>query len=553
MNNYIIEYYQAIQDGSIVVGHFIKQWYEYIIKGLEDKSFFYDAKKARLAINFIEQFCHHNKGKLAPALLTLELWQKAFLSVVFGIVDKNGTRQFREVVLIVARKNGKTLFASGIAEYMTFLDDYGAEIYFAAPKLDQAKICFEAYLQSIHAEPELNALAKKRRTDVYVESRNATAKPLAFSEKKSDGLNITLCVADEFAAWSGASGLKFYEVIKSSFGARTQPLLLAISTANYESGGVYDELMRRCTSVLNGTSKEKRLAPFLYMIDDAAKWNDINELRKSNPNLSVSVTVDYLLEEIAIAEGSLSKKAEFIAKYCNLKQTTSCAWLETDVIERNFSNEAKSLEEFRNCYCVGGIDLSQTTDLTACNIIIEKDEKLYVYTRFFLPSEKVDEAIERDNLPYRLYEEQGFITFSGEHYVDYEDCFKWFVDLIETYKIYPLKIGYDRYSAQYLIQALNGYGFQTDDVYQGENLTPVIQEAEGLLKDGAFDFQNNELMKIHLVNSAVKINNQTGRMKLVKISTIDHIDGTAAFLDALTVRQKYAGEIGEQLKNNRRK
>lgn len=551
MNNYIYEYHQAIQDGSIVVGKFIKQWYEFIIKGLEDKSFFYDAKKARLAINFIENFCHHHQGKLAPQLLQLELWQKAFLSVVFGIVDENGNRQFREIVLIVARKNGKTLFASGIAEYMTFLDDYGAEIYFAAPKLDQAKLCFEAYLQSIQAEPELSALAKKRRTDVYVESRNATARPLAFSERKSDGFNISCIICDEVAAWSGASGLKFYEVIKSSFGARSQPMLLSISTANYESGGIYDELLKRCTSVLNGTSKEKRLAPFLYMIDDASKWNDINELRKSNPNLSVSVTVDYLLEEIAIAEGSLSKKAEFLTKYCNIKQTSSCAWLDTMVIEKNFSNKGIDLEEFRNCYCVGGIDLSRTTDLTACCIVIEKGEKLYVYSHFFMPGELVDEATERDGIPYRIYEQKGFITFSGDNFVDYHDCFNWFTNLIEQYKIYPLMVGYDRYSAQYLIQDMKAYGFQCDDVFQGENLTPVIQETEGLLKDGAFDFLDNDLMKIHLANSAMKLNNQNGRMKLIKINSVDRIDGTASFLDAMCVRQKWAAELGDQLKNKR--
>ena len=548
MNNYIIEYYQAIQDGSIVVGHFIKQWYEYIIKGLEDKSFFYDAKKARLAINFIEQFCHHNKGKLAPALLTLELWQKAFLSVVFGIVDKNGTRQFREVVLIVARKNGKTLFASGIAEYMTFLDDYGAEIYFAAPKLDQAKICFEAYLQSIHAEPELNALAKKRRTDVYVESRNATAKPLAFSEKKSDGLNITLCVADEFAAWSGASGLKFYEVIKSSFGARTQPLLLAISTANYESGGVYDELMRRCTSVLNGTSKEKRLAPFLYMIDDAAKWNDINELRKSNPNMGVSVSADYLLEELAVAETSLSKRAEFCTKYACIKQNSSQAWLSTKDVDKCMGDHMDP-EQFRGCYCVAGVDLSQARDLTSACVVIERNGELYVLSRFWLPGERIDEAQERDGVPYKIYERRGLLTPSGANFIDYNDVFSWFVELVEKYEIYPLWVGYDRYNATYYTDQMRNYGFHMDDVYQGDNLWPVIQEAEGIIKDGRLKIGDNDLLKIHFLDSAVKMNNERGRGKLVKVRPSAHIDGMAALLDALTVRQKWYAEIGGQLAN----
>ena len=284
------------------------------------------------------------------------------------------------------------------------------------------------------------------------------------------------------------------------------------------------------------------------MIDDIDKWNDINELRKSNPNLGVSVSVDYLLEEIAIAEGSLSKKAEFITKYCNLKQNSSQAWLPAQIVDAACGPKL-SIEDFRGSYCVGGIDLSQTRDLTACCVAIEKDGQLYVFEQFFLPAEKIDEATERDGIPYQAYIQRGILTPSGDNFVDYHDCFDWFKRLVETYEILPLKVGYDRYSAQYLIQDMTSYGFQCDDVFQGENLYPVIQEMQGLLEDRQLHIGDNDLLKIHLLNSAVKISTERGRGKLVKLSPNDHIDGTAALLDALTVRQKWYGEIGEQLKN----
>lgn len=259
-DNYILAYYQAIKDGSVNVGNWIRLLYEYIIKGLKDKLFFYDHKKAKAAILFVEGFCRHHEGALAPNLIKLELWQKAFLSVLFGIVDESGARQFRECFLVIGRKNGKTLLAAAIAAYCTFLDgEYGGRIYFAAPKLEQATLCFEAYHQIILNEPELNGMAQKRRADIYIKDNNTSAKPLAFSAKKSDGLNISLCVADECASWAGDNGLKFYEVIKSSFGARRQPLLLAMSTSGYINDGVYDELMKRSTRFLLGDSKEKRL------------------------------------------------------------------------------------------------------------------------------------------------------------------------------------------------------------------------------------------------------------------------------------------------------
>lgn len=549
-SNAILEYYQQITDGTITVGRWIKKLYTLIVKRLEDGTYTFSAKKATAAIRFIEAFCRHHEGALAPQHIKLELWQKALVSLIFGILDKDGNRQFREIFLVIARKNGKTLLAAAIANYCTFLDgEYGGRIYFAAPKLEQANLCFEAYHQMIEQEPELNAMAQKRRTDIYVKEWNTTAKPLAFSAKKSDGLNVSLGVADEIASWQGDAGLKFYEVLKSSMGARKQPILLAMSSAGYANDGIYDELFKRATRFLTGDSREARLLPVLYIIDDAERWADINELVKSNPNLGVSVSVDYMLEEIAVAEGSLSKKAEFLTKYANLKQNSSIAWLDVPVVEKATGAHLE-LEQFRDSYAVAGIDLSRTTDLTSCGVVVEKDGILNVISQFYIPAERIDEATERDNVPYQAYIDRGILTLSGDNFIDYHDCFRWFADLVEKYQIYPLMIGYDSYSAQYLIQDLKAYGNQCDSVFQGENLWPVIQEMEGLLKDGRINIGDNDLLKAHLLNCALKMNNQRGRGKIEKINATLHIDGAAALLDALTVRQKWWSQIGEQLKNN---
>lgn len=286
------------------------------------------------------------------------------------------------------------------------------------------------------------------------------------------------------------------------------------------------------------------------MVEDPDKWNDINELKKSNPNLGVSVTVDYLLEEIAIAEGSLSKKAEFLVKYCNIKQNSSVAWLDSTSIGKCVGDPYE-LDSFRGCYCVGGIDLSRTTDLTAAVIVIERDGKLYVFSKFYMPRERLEEMIARDGIPYNMYVARGLLTLSGDNFVDYNDCFQWFRSLVEEYEILPLKVGYDRYNSQYLTQDMKNYGFHMDDVFQGENLSPVIDETEGLIKDGRITIGDNDLMKIHMFDSALKLNAETNRKKLVKVSGKVHIDGMAALLDAMTVRQKWYSEIGSQLKNAR--
>lgn len=550
--NDLYRYYQAIKDGSITAGKWIIAVYEYLIKGLEDGLFFYDQKKASQAVKFIENFCRHHEGVKARQKLKLELWQKAFVSAVFGIVDEDGARHFREVVLIVARKNGKTLLAAAISAYCAFLDgEYGGRIYFTAPKLEQASLCFDAFYQMAKMEPLLEAEIQKRRTDIYIPSNNTTIKPLAFSAKKSDGLNPSCVVADENSSWVGEQGLRFYEVIKSAMGARKQPLLLSISTAGYVNEGIYDELIKRSTSFLLGNSRETRLLPFLYMIDDPDKWNDLGELAKSNPNLGTSIKVDYLLEEIAIAEGSLSKAAEFKTKYCNIKQASSQAWLPATAIEA-CTGDPINLEGFKNCYCVAGLDLSMSTDLTAACIVVEKNGKLNVITKFFLPSERLDEATARDGLPYRIYEQRGLLKLSGDNFIDSDDAFAWFRELVEVWKIYPLQVGYDKYMAKPTIRAMEDYGFHCDDVFQGFNLTPVINEAYGLIKDRKINIGDNDLLKVHLYNAAIKSDTDGMRYKLCKVAANDHVDGTAALLDALCVRQKWYADIGAQLKNEGR-
>ena len=546
-SGYITEYNEAIRTKKVRVGKWIKKIYSLICEKIESNEYFFDAEKAEKAIEYIENFCHHSKGR--NDLITLELWQKAAVSAMFGIVDENGVRIFREVFIVIARKNGKSLFASAIISYMAYIEDeYGQEIYCLAPKLEQANLVYDGFYQMIQLEPELADLAKKRRSDIYISESNTVIKPIAFNAKKSDGFNPQLVVCDELAAWQGDAGLKQYEVMKSALGSRKQPMILSISTAGYINDSIYDELMKRSTAFLLGNSNEKRLLPLLYMIDDVEKWSDLEELKKSNPNLGVSVSEDFYLEEIAVAEQSLSKKTEFLTKYCNIKQNSSVAWLPYEVIDA-LTGEKLDLNDFRECYCVGGIDLSQTTDLTACCIIIEKKGRLYVFAQFFMPRNKIDELQEREGVPYRIYEKQGLIKLSGDNYVDYNDCFEWFVRLVEEYHIYPLQIGYDRYSAQYLIQQMKAYGFHMDDVYQGENLTPVIYEAEGLKRDGKLRIGDNNLLKAHLLNTALKVNSESRRVRIIKIEQRCHIDGCAALLDTLTVRQKWFEVIGEQLKN----
>lgn len=567
-DNYIFRYYDAIRrikdgekvEGVRAAGKYIHAIFKILTDGIKSGVYLYDGKKAKKAIRFIENFCHHSEGR--ADLLKLELWQKAVVSAIFGIMDPDrpDCRMFREVLLIVARKNGKTLLAAAIMAYMAYIDgEYGAKLYCLAPKLDQAELCFDAFYQIVQSDDELNKMTKKRRTDIYIHDFNTSVKKIAFNSKKSDGFNVYFCLNDEIEAWRGDSGLKQYEVISSATGSRAQPLIMSTGTAGYENDGIYDELIRRATAFLKGRSigkeQERRLLPFLFIIDDVEKWDTREEIDKSNPNLDVSVRWDYYKEQIAIAHASLSKKAEFLTKFCNIKQNSSIAWLDFQDVEKAVEKDdagaavALSLEDFRGCYCVGGIDLSRTTDLTAAGIVIERNKINYIFVQFFMPLKRYEVAIDEEGAPYNIFREQGFLTISGENAVDYHDVFNWFFRLVKEYKIKPLKVGYDRYSAQYLVQDMKDAGFHMDDVYQGTNLTPILIEFEGKLKDELIRIGDNGLLHSHFLNVAVDINMNDSRMKPVKIDRRAHIDGAVAVFDAFTVKMKYYNEVGRLLEN----
>lgn len=550
MDNWIFKYHEAIQKKEVIVGVWVRLCFEILTTGLLNGEWEFNEKKANKAIKFIENFCHHSEGR--SDLLHLELWQKAIVFAIFGIMDKTtGYRQFREVFIIVARKNGKTLFAAAIAAYMTYVDgEYGAKVYFLAPKLDQADLVYDAFYQIVQSDDELDSITKKRRSDIYIKAFNTSVKKIAFNSKKSDGFNPQLVVNDEMEAWPGDQGLKQYEVMTSALGARKQPLIISIATAGYVNDGIFDELFKRATAFLKGNSREKRLLPFIYMIDDIEKWDSIEELKKSNPNLGVSVSAEYYLEQIEIARNSISKKVEFMTKFCNIKQNSAVAWLDYwDVMKCVHEEKPLSLEDFKGCYCVGGIDLSRTTDLTAASIVINRDGINHIFTRFYMPQKRYEVAINEDNTPYNIYRDRGFLFISGENQVDYKDVYNWFIELVKVYKIKPLKIGYDRYSANYLVEDLKTAGFHTDDVYQGTNLTPVLHEFEGNLKDGLFDFGDNSMLAAHFLNVAVDINLNDSRMKPVKIEKRMRIDGAMSVFDALTMVSKYHNEIGKKLLN----
>ena len=512
MDNYLLAYYQTIQNGSVVVGRWVRMFYEYIVKGLQTQAFFFDQRR--------------QTGPSALSRPSAPL-RRPRRSAAAGTVAEgggvghlrrggaDGLRQFREVVIVIGRKNGKSLFAAAIIAYCVFLDGSMGQRSTvwrpAGPGGDRVL----GVLADDCEKPELAVLIRRRKSDLYVEGTNSSVKKLAFNAKKADGFNPHLTVCDEIASWPGEQGLKQYEVMKSALGARKQPLLLSISTSGYVNEGIYDELMKRSTRFLLGDSREHRLAPFLYMIDDIQKWNDINELRKSNPNLGVSVSVDYCWRRSPSRRGACPRRRSSSRNTATSNKTaarhgwTPRTWKKPEA--GAFTGRLPGVL-LRGRY--RPVTHHRPDGLRRHH---RKRGQVYVFAQFFLPAERIEAATARDGLPYAAYVQRGLLVPSGDNFVDYHDCFVWYRNLVEQFQIYPLKVGYDRYTAQYLVQDMKQYGFHMDDVCRGTILRGDPGD-RGLMRDGVFRIGDNDLLKAHLLDASLKIEAESGRCKPVKLS-----------------------------------
>lgn len=548
---YLQEFKQDIADGKYVLGQWMQLNIQYVEKCLSEGKCLYDPLKAEKKIRFIETQCRYVEGRSGPFLL--ESWQKYIVACIFGLVDEDGFRHFTEIVLIIGRKQGKSTFAAALEMTIAYTEpELGMQLYNLAPKLQQANIIYDQTLLMIAKNKTASKLGKKRRSDFYIAKTNTKISPLAFNSKKSDGFNPYFACFDEFAAWEGVKAVDMWNVMLSAQGGRHDPINLACSTANFIDGGLYDELFPRCTSVLLGTSEEENLLPFLFMIDDIQKWDDVQELKKALPNLGVSFFEKNLQKEIRKAHASPSYKNEFICKYCNIKMNTVAAWIPQEAIRLSQGDVIKP-EDFQRMACVGGVDLSQTTDLTSACVVINFEGVNYVYSHFWIPAGRLKDLTDRDNVDYSAMVSHGFLSLSGDKFVDYKDVTKWFVDLRKEYKLNILVVGYDRYSSTYFVDEMKQQGFMMDDVNQGTNLTPILTEFEGLIMQGLVQTGTNGLLQSHIRNTAIKREGDGKRMRMLKISETKHIDGMAALIDALTVKSKYNDQYKWILEGNKKR
>lgn len=532
MKNYVEQYLDAIQAGKCIVSKRCRRQYEKLVKDIKEPSggYVFDRKRAEKPIEFIERFCKHSKGEWARQPLRLELFQKAFISALFGFVDKKtGYRKYRETLLYVARKNGKSVLLSGIALYMLIADNEpGAEVYSVASKKDQAKIIFSETYNMVRQSPDLLQVISKRKSDLYFNLTFSKFQPLGKNSDTLDGLNSSLVIIDELHSIKDRN---LYEVMKQSQSARRQPLLVMITTAGTIRECIFDDMYKYACGVCDGTIEDPHFLPILYELDNKEEWLDPMKWEKANPGLNHIKKLDDLISKVARAKQSPRDLTGVLVKDFNVIQTVASTWLTFDDVN---NTETFSLERFKGYYCIGGADLSRSGDLTAATLLfMDKTEKRYVTQMYFLPKDNFEQRVHDEKIPYDKWHEAGLLRLCEGNSINYSDVTAWFMEMVEKYDVTPAWIYYDPYSAAYWVQEMQSNGFNMVKCFQGvKTLSLPMQQLGQDLTAKKINYNDNPLLKWCITNTGVKTD-VNGNIQPIKATSPKYrIDGLASLLDA---------------------
>jgi phage terminase large subunit-like protein len=543
--NPILEYWSQIESGEIVVCDKIIRTYKKVVFDINNKAsvWYYEPKRANHVIEFFENYCRHSKGKLGGKKIVLELWEKALLATIFGFIDVNGIRKYREAILIVGKKNGKSLLASGTGLYLQVCDsEPGAEVYAVATKKDQAKIVWSEAKRMVTKSPALRKRMKTLVSEIRADLNDSTFKPLASDADTLDGKNVHGALMDEFHQWKYGAAL--YDIIADGITAREQPLILLTSTASKIREDIYDQKYDEAKNVINGYFdvdgyKDERLIAFIYELDKREEWTDPKKWMKANPGLGTIKNRTILAEKVEKAKQNPRLVKNLVCKEFNIPETSNEAWLSFEELNNTMTFDVRKLKPD---YGIGGADLSSTTDLTAAKVLfmLPNDNNIYVLQMYWMAEDLLDKRIKEDKTPYDIWLDQGYIRVCPGNNVHAKYVTEWFLEVRNEYDIYLPWIGYDAWSAKYWVEEMQGhFGKQSMiPVHQGKKTLSGPMKLLGTdLASNKIIYNNNPIDKWCLSNTAIEEDKNLNIQPCKSKNQRRRIDGTSALLDAYVVLQ----------------
>jgi len=537
--SYLLDYISEIESGNIKVGKELKSVLYGLKEDLDNPAYIYDERPGQTRIDFIEKFCKHTKSPFNGKPFILELFQKALLEVSYGFkMADTGFRRFNEVLLLIARKNGKTTLVAGINLAEFFLSSGGVDIICSSNTNEQASILYDEINNMREQSKALSKRSKKNIFCIYSPKNKNKIKKLSAQSRNKDGYNCEIGILDECHEMTDS---KVYDAIKQSQSTKQQPLIFIITTEGTTVNGFLDSKLDYCRKMIKGEIKDIHILPWLYTQDSVDEvFEDPSSWQKSNPSLGKIKLQTYLEDIMNKARYDLATRVTALTKDFNIKQLENGSWL----TYQDLNNECLySLDDLRDSYAIGGVDLSSTTDLTAAVILIVKGGVKYVIPHFFMPSEVLRKRIEEDNVPYDLWVKKGYITLTDGNQNDFTKVTEWFVSMVRDYSIRPLWVGYDPWNSQYWVKEMEDRGFTLEKIRQGVyTLSEPMKQLEGDLKNKKVIYDNNPILKWCFANTQAKVD-VNGNIQPSKLnSKLKRIDGCVALIIAYAVLNRYKND-----------
>jgi phage terminase large subunit-like protein len=504
------------------------------------RGLYFDQAAAEHALEFFA-YAKHSKGRWAGKPFLLEPWQQAIIWVLFGWYRrKTKTRRFRATYIEIARKNGKSLFGSALGLYMLLADgEPGAEVYSAATKRDQARITFDEAARMVKASPYLSEHIKTHKDRLFVKWDTASKyEPLGRDSDTMDGLNVHCAVVDELHAHRTS---ETWDVLETGMGARTQALMLGITTAGFNQSSFCYDQRKYAAKVLDGVLVDDAFFAIIFTLDDGDDPWDERMWGKANPNLGVSVDRDELRDLAGKAREMPSALTSFLTKRLNIWTRAAHQWIHPDKWRACGGTFDPATLAGRRCY--GGLDLSSTTDITAWVLIFpptEADPFWRVLPRFWVPDDAMSERVKRDRVPYDVWAKQGYIELIPGEVIDYEFVY---AQIDRDAQMYDLQeVAFDRWGAAstYLWMASRGLVVvATGQGYQSMNAP--MKELEKLILSKKLAHGDNPVLTWMAYNRVATMD-PTASIKPDKKKSIEKIDGMMGLILAISRAMTFDAE-----------
>lgn len=546
--NYLVQYYEEIKQGKIIAGLELQTELQKLVRDLDNPKYKYDTNEAYLRIDFMQSLCLQNKKPFHNQPMTLLLWQKAFIEVLYSFKkyseeQKKWIRRFQDIILLIARKNGKTTLMAADAHADLRIGDGGMDIVCTSNDDRQASLLWN----------EVDGMRRRidpksrwtHRNQSQIENKKSDTKIFKMSSKtqNKDGRNIDKAYFDES---HDAKDDEIAAACQKSMSVKDEPMFINLTTEGFVNEGYLDNKLIYARKVLNDEIDDDTFLPWLYTQDSEEEiWQDKNSWYKSNPSLGVIKKWSYLEGELAKSKVDKSTRMHTLCKDFNIKQNNAQAWLMRE--DFSYATEVFDLEDFRGAFCLGAVDLSATTDLSNAKILLMKpnDKTKYIHTHYWIPESKLEDSNDKAaGAKYQEWAKAGLLTICEGNEIDLSKVADWFYGLYKLYNIKPYMTGYDQRFSKTFTDRMNDYSFEVEMILQGKVLSNAMKLVEADLKDELINYNQNEMDQWCLGNAAIEMDN-LGNVMCVKVNhqASKRIDGAVTLIILYEVFRRYRNEF----------